>query len=136
MVENKIIIDAEGAVFGRLCSYAAKQALEGNEIVIVNSEKAVVSGNRKDILDKYRNLRAKGGHSRRGPKHSRISYLLMKKGIRGMLPDFRWGEGKQAFSRIKCYDGVPKEFEGGKTIKLKFNKPNKYLELKEISNMI
>ena len=41
----KIIIDAEGEIRGRVASFAAKQALQGNEIVILNSEKALVSGN-------------------------------------------------------------------------------------------
>ncbi len=132
----KIIIDAEGEIFGRLCSYAAKQALEGNEIIIVNSEKSIISGNKKDIVKKYAELRAKGGHSGKGPKHSKLSYMLMKKGIRGMLPDFRWGEGKAAFSRIKCYEGIPKEFQEEKAIKIKTNKPNRYVQLKDVSKSL
>lgn len=135
-MNNKIIIDAEGEILGRLCSYSAKQALEGNEIAIINAEKSIISGNKNDIVKKYRELRAKGGRSRKGPHHSKSSEMLMKKAIRGMLPDFRWGEGKAAFSRIKCYAGVPKEFEKEKAIKLKINKPNKYIELKEVSDSL
>jgi hypothetical protein len=30
----------------------------------------------------------------------------------------RWGEGRDAFARIKCYNGIPKEFEGQKMIKI------------------
>ena len=133
---GKLVVDAEGTVFGRLCSFVAKQALEGHEIAIINVEKAIISGNKEDIVSKYREARARGGHSGKGPKHSKLTFLLMKKGIRGMLPDFRWGEGKAAFSRVKCYEGVPDEFEGIKALKLGFNKPHKYMELGELSKMI
>ena len=40
----KIFIDAENSVRGRVASYAAKQALGGNEIIVLNSEKALISG--------------------------------------------------------------------------------------------
>lgn len=135
-MNNKIIIDAEGEILGRLCSYSAKQALEGNEIAIINAEKSIISGNKNDIVKKYLELRAKGGRSRKGPHHSKSSEMLMKRAIRGMLPDFRWGEGKAAFSRIKCYARVPKEFEKEKAVKLKINKPNKYVELGEVSKAL
>ena len=108
---EKLILDANGAVFGRLCSFAAKKALEGQEIIIVNSEKSIMTGNKKDIIKKYFELKNKGGSSLKGPKIPRFSYRFMKRGIRGMLPDFRKGQGKIAFLRVKCYDGVPKEYE-------------------------
>ncbi len=132
----KIIIDGNGAVFGRICSFAAKKALEGNEITIVNSEKVIISGNKKDILKKYKIIKQKGGHSLKGPKLSRIPYKILKRGIRGMLPDFRKGQGKQAFLRIKCYQGIPKKLENEKMIKSKKTKPNKYIELKQLSERI
>ena len=49
----EIIIDGSGAVFGRLCSFTAKKALEGSEIVIVNSEKVIITGNKKDTIEKF-----------------------------------------------------------------------------------
>ena len=133
---NKIIIDAENGVFGRICSFAAKQALEGNEIVIVNSEKSIISGNKKDVVDRYMNLRKKGGFSQRGPKRSRMTDQMLKRGIRGMLPDFRWGEGRAAFLRIKCYNGVPKEFEKDKKMKMPGLRHDKFVKLKEVSQLI
>ena len=132
----KIIIDAENGIFGRLCSFAAKKALEGNEIVIVNSEKAVMTGNKKNLIEKYSILRKKGGTSLKGPKYSKIPYMMLKRGIRGMLPDHRRGQGKQAFSRIKCYQGIPIEFEGQKMIKSGHAKPKKFILLKELSEKI
>jgi|TARA_Y100000310_G_C20658422_1_gene803280 ribosomal protein uL13 len=132
----KIIIDASQGIFGRLCGFAAKKALEGDEVIIVNSEKAIITGNKKDIIQKYKVLRAKGGTSLKGPKYSRYPYLMLKRGIRGMLPDHRKGQGKKAFARIKCYNNVPKEFEGQKMIKAGHAKPKKYIELKELSERL
>jgi len=133
---NRIIINGDGAIYGRLCSYAAKQALEGNEIIVVNSEKVVITGNKNSIIKRVQEVRAKGGSSRKGPKHSRFTYRILKKGIRGMLPDHRRGIGRKAFKRIMCYDGVPKEFEGQKMIKTGKLKHDKYIELKELSRKL
>jgi|TARA_B100002003_G_C13888389_1_gene433359 large subunit ribosomal protein L13 len=133
---KKIIIDAEGAVFGRVCSFVAKKALEGNEMVIVNSEKVVITGNKKDIIGKYDALRKKGGHSQKGPKYSNVAYMMLKKGIRGMLPDHRKGIGKQALNRVRCHNGIPKEFEEEKVLKISAPKKIKSMTLKELSGKI
>lgn len=133
---EKITIDGADTHLGRLSSFAAKKALEGNEIIIVNSDKVVITGNRKDILDKYSKLRKLGGTSHKGPIYKRPSYMMLKRSIRGMLPDYRKGIGKQAFSRIKCYEGFPSEFEKNKLFKLKTIKNDKQIELKEVSKSL
>ena len=132
----EIIIDGTRGVFGRICSYAAKQALQGNNISVVNSEKVIITGNKKDIIQKHRVLVAKGGHSRKGPKIQRIAYRMLKRGIRGMLPDHRDGIGKQAFLRVKCYQGVPEEFQGKEMIKFPGPRHSKYIELKELADKL
>jgi ribosomal protein L13 len=43
------VIDADGAVLGRLCTAVAKRLLKGEEIAIVNSEKAIVIGKKVTI---------------------------------------------------------------------------------------
>ena len=132
----KIIIDGQGAVFGRLCSFAAKKSLEGDEIIIVNSEKVIMTGNKADIIAKYKTLRAKGGHSQKGPKYDKVTYKMLKKGIRGMLPDHRRGIGREAFKKIKCFDGVPKELETEEKMQMPGTKHDKFIELKELSEKI
>ena len=47
------VIDGTNAVLGRLASYAAKQALQGEEIAIVNSEQIIITGNKKNIKAHY-----------------------------------------------------------------------------------
>lgn len=134
---DKIILDAEGAVFGRLCSFAAKKALEGHEIIIINSEKAIISGNKADTIAKYLKIRRMGGRSsQKGPKYPKVPYIMLKRGIRGMLPDFKKGQGKLAFSRVRCFNQFPEEYKNQKIIKSGKTKPNKFIELKELSQRI
>ena len=133
---NKIIIDATGAVFGRLCSFAAKNALEGNEVIIINSEKAVITGNKQNIIQKYLALRPSGGHSQKRPRYTKIPSYMIKRGIRGMLPDHRKGIGKQALSKIRCYDDFPKEFKDQKMNEVQRVDNSKHITLKELSERI
>ena len=132
----RFILDANEAIFGRLCVFAAKKALEGNEIIIVNSNNAIITGNKKDIIEKYKKLIDKGGSSQKGPKYIKLPYKMLKRGIRGMLPDHRRGIGKQALSRVKCYNELPKEFENEKKIKSGKIKPKKFIKLKELADKI
>lgn len=133
---NLIVIDAENAIFGRICSYAAKQALNGNEIAVVNSEKAVITGNKLNTIKEHIEMKQRGGHSNKGPRYISLPYKVLKKGIRGMLPNFRWGQGRQALLRIKCYDGVPEEFKHKEMKKIVGPSHEKYITLKELSKMV
>ena len=95
-----------------------------------------MSGSEADVLAKYKKLRAKGGFSQKGPRILRASERILKRGIRGMLPDFREGQGRLAFKRVRCYEGVPTEFEKKEMIKLKVQIPKKYIQLKELSERL
>ena len=88
------IIDGKNAVLGRLASYVAKQALKGEEMVVLNCEQVIVTGNRTDIKEKFEGKRRRVGSSQKGPKHSKSSDKIVKRTIRGMLPDHRKGRGK------------------------------------------
>ena len=47
------IIDSEGAVLGRLCTVVAKRLLNGEDIAVVNSEKAIVTGKKNNKKRDY-----------------------------------------------------------------------------------
>lgn len=131
-----MIIDATNATVGRLASFIAKKALEGNKVSVVNCEKAILSGNKKMLIEKYKKLRNKGGSAQKGPYFPRSSEKILKRIIRGMLPNYRKGRGKEALKRVKCYLGAPKEFENEKTIKTGKLKKEPYIELKELCERI
>jgi large subunit ribosomal protein L13 len=127
------IIDGKNAILGRLASYVAKEALKGEEVVILNCEQVIVTGNRTDIKEKFEEKRRRVGSSQKGPKHSKDSDRIVKRTIRGMLPDHRKGRGKIAFKKIKCYVGIPKEFQESKKIVSGKEKIGKFVKVRDIT---
>ena len=129
----KVIIDAENCIRGRVASYAAKQALLGNEVAVINSEKAIISGNAPSIIGRFKILRALNTMKpKKGPFFSKDPEKMLKRTIRGMLPDFRIGRGREAWKRIKCYVGVPEEFKKEKAVKIKTKTPTKHMTIEEL----
>ncbi len=128
------IIDGKNAILGRLASYAAREALKGEEIAIVNCEQIIITGNKNNMIKELEIKRGRVGSTEKGPKVSRTSEKIVKRVIRGMLPNYRVGRGRLAFKRIKCYVGVPKELEEGKKIAAGRQKvQGKAVQVKEIA---
>lgn len=103
-----IVIDATGAVMGRLASHVAKRLLEGEEIVIVNAEHAVITGSREAILRDYKNKRARGTQ-RFGPYFPRVPHLIVKRAVRGMMP-YTEPRGRDAYRRLRVEVGIPPRY--------------------------
>ena len=133
------IIDASGLIIGRLSTHVAKKLL-GNkdlEVAIINSEKAIVSGSRKMVLNSYKGKRDLN-HPRKGPYYPRLPDRILKRTIRGMLP-YQQERGRNALKRVKVYIGKPKEFEGQKSItveKARNRGIDQFMELGEISRVL
>ena len=134
-----VVVNAEGLVLGRLCTHVAKRLLKGEEIVIVNAERAVVSGNKEQLFEHYKHRRERGkSHLTKGPYYPRTADRILKRTVRGML-EYRKPSGKAAYRRLKVYLGVPKEYEGVKAETLdSAKKPNlaRYVYLGEISERL
>jgi large subunit ribosomal protein L13 len=124
-------INGKGIVLGRLASFVAKEILKGEEISVLNSNLVIITGNKKTTEREFKEKRSRFGHSQKGPKHPATSEKIVKRAIRGMLPNHRIGRGKEAFKRVKCYVGIPKEFVNEKIITLTENKKIKFAEVKE-----
>lgn len=127
------IIDGQNMVLGRLASYVAKEALKGEEIVVLNCEKIIITGNKKDIKENFEKRRRMFGNCQKGPKHPKTSEKIVKRTIRGMLPDYRMGKGRVAFKKITCHAGIPKEFQNIEKIIFKEEKKCKFARVKEFS---
>ncbi len=126
------IINGKNAVMGRLAAYAAKEALKGEEIVVVNCREILITGSKKNIKAEFEAKRKRVGSGQQGPKVSRLNYKIVKRTIRGMLPNARTkGRGREALKRIKCYDNEPSEFKDKEKILFE-TKPLKSIKLKEI----
>ena len=127
-----MIIDAKDLILGRLASFSAKQALLGEEVVIINVEKAVISGTKENVLAKYL-WRDNLGEPFAGPFMPKVPMKFVKRVIRGML-SYKKGRGKEAFKRIKCYPGNPTNVNGVTIEKAKYTKLNKagYMTVDEL----
>jgi large subunit ribosomal protein L13 len=107
---TSVIIDAKGLILGRMASDVAKRLLEGESVIILNAEKAAISGKKQHIVTDAKTF-LEVGHPRKGPNHPRRPDKIVSRTIRGMLPR-RKPRGIQAFKRLRVYLGVPVEFEG------------------------
>ncbi len=132
-----IIYDAENAIVGRLGSHIAKDLLNGEDVVVINSEKAILSGNADERVNKIEQWRRKGLNSQKGPKVSKLPDRLLKRMIRGMLP---WDKprGRVAYKKLKCYvgNGLLKEEELKKAKKIETKIPLKYVTIKRICKLL
>ncbi len=102
---TEIIIDASNKILGRMATFAAKQAMLGNKIVVVNSEKVVISGNKRVVIESYLREKARGSPMK-GPYFPRKPEMIVRRTIRGMIP-YHQAKGKDAFARVTCYKGLP-----------------------------
>jgi large subunit ribosomal protein L13 len=130
------IIDGKNAILGRLASYVAKEALKGEEFAILNCEQVIVTGSKQNIQEDYEQRRRRVGTLQVGPKVSISNEKIVKRAIRGMFPTHREGRGRDAYKRIKCYVGIPKEFEKETLTKLNPNitkiPKSKFIQVKDI----
>lgn len=110
------VIDATSLILGRMAARAAKQALQGETITIINCEKAVVTGNKKQTTDSYA-AKFEIGQVNQGPYFPRRPDMLVRRTIRGMLPRKK-PKGRAAYERIRCFIGIPPgiKAENAKTI--------------------
>jgi large subunit ribosomal protein L13 len=111
-MNNEVLVDASDLILGRLASSVAKQILNGEKVIIVNAEKAIITGNREDILLRFKKrlgTRTLGSQSK-APKHPRRPDTYVRRVIRGMLP-WKKPKGKKAFKRLKVFIGIPENLD-------------------------
>jgi len=108
------VFDAEGMILGRFASHIAKTLLEneragkGEDIIVVNAEKAVIVGSQSTILKRYYFMR-EVGTQRKGPFFPRMPDRILKRTVRGMIP-YQRAVGRAAYRHLMVYLGVPGEF--------------------------
>ena len=112
-----LVIDGTNHIAGRLSSNVAKLLLQGNRVAVINSEKIMMSGRRRGIIDEYKQFLKISSilHPKHGPFHPRRPDTMMSRMIRGMLPRDK-PSGKEALKRLRIYIGIPKDVKSlGKT---------------------
>jgi large subunit ribosomal protein L13 len=111
--KSATIISADGLIIGRMASIVAKRLMSGEEVIIVNAEKAVLSGKKKSKLTKAKEF-LEVGYPEKGPFHYKRPDRIVRRTVRGMLP-FKQPKGKQAYKRLKVFIGIPAELKDQKT---------------------
>ncbi len=125
-----MIIDATNAIVGRMATVAAKRALLGETVSVVNCEKAVVTGSRNNVLAKFKQKYDRG-IPLQGPYFPKQSDRIVRRIIRGMLP-FKRSRGRIAYKKVMCYIGVPEKFASQKLEKIESADVSKLTYLKYV----
>ncbi|MDR1820567.1 MAG: 50S ribosomal protein L13 [Methanobrevibacter sp.] len=136
-----MIIDGEGHVLGRLASVISKKLLEGEDIIVLNAEKIMITGSKDWIYVKYKQRvdRASISNPRDlGPKYPRRPEDIFRRTVRGMLP-YRKSKGRSAYKGLKAFVGVPREFkevEVSDVPQAQYKHLKKGIELGEVSKLL
>lgn len=137
-----MIVDGKNLILGRTASITAKKLLNGENVVILNAEKMVITGNKKDIFGRYKQRQELRNiaNPRRGPHYPRTPERIVKRAVRGMLP-YKKHKGRTALKKLRVYEGIPKEFKDHETVQLNDaaldkKKTLKYRTIKELSTYL
>ncbi len=140
------VYNAEDKVLGRLASVVAKQLItakkagEDTRVIIVNAEKAIVTGKRSTVLSDYR-AKYELNHPRKGPFFPRMPDQILKRTVRGMLPYQKNTSGRNALRSLRVEIGTPSDLSGdlpdgcewGDSTKIDRPLPERFVRLGEIS---
>ena len=140
------VYNAEDKVLGRLASVVAKQLIsakkagEDTRVIIVNAEKAIVSGKRSSVFSDYR-AKYELNHPRKGPFFPRMPDQILKRTVRGMLPYQKNSSGRNALKSLRVEIGTPSDLSGdlpdgcewGDSTKIDRPLPERFVRLGDIS---
>lgn len=128
-VENKwVVIDAEGAVVGRLASYIAKRLRgkhradftphidTGDHVVVINADKVVFTGNKRQQKTYYRHTGYPGGIKSTTADEvlgGRFPTRALELAVKRMMPKESSLARKQ-FSKLRVYAGTEHPHEAQK----------------------
>jgi large subunit ribosomal protein L13 len=111
-----MIIDGNNKIVGRVATFAAKKALLGEKVDIINCEKMLITGKKGFLISDAKRKYDRGTF--KGPLISRMPDRYVRRIIRGMLP-YKQDKGSKAYKNVMCHIGIPKGFEGKDKIDIK-----------------
>lgn len=123
-------INARGHILGRLATKIVSYLKQNKQIQVFDAGHILISGNRKDILEKW-GMRKSLGTERKGPFYSFLLEKIVKRTVRGMLNKKKT---TKLLSKLKIYRSkVPENINPKKEILVPQKaQPYKYIFLKEI----
>jgi large subunit ribosomal protein L13 len=110
------VIDAANTLVGRMATHAARAAMHGKTVRIVNCEQAAISGSKRFLVKEWVR-RYKQGVPAHGPFVHRQPDRIVRRIVRGMLAHHN-PRGRDAYARVLCYIGVPAELKDKEMVRL------------------
>ena len=106
--EDTVYLDATNQIAGRLSSKIAKLILSGRRVVVVNAEKALISGSRTSVINQWKEKLELSSRVNPiyAPIHPRRPDNILRRMVRGMVPRKK-PKGATAMKRLRVYIGVP-----------------------------
>ena len=131
---------------GRLASASADILLKAarehrdDKVIIINAEKAIVSGRPRSVLNIY-HAKYELNHARKGPFYPRMPDMILKRAVRGMLPYQKKSSGRRALRNLRVEIGCPAHLAGdlpeghqyGDVSKIRKGMPERFISLGDIS---
>ena len=121
-----VYVDATGQIAGRLCSKVAKLLLSGKRVVVLNAEKALISGGRFSVRQEWLKRLEIYSHVNPlyGPIHYRRPDNILRRMVRGMVPhqETKGKDGHEAAARLH---GRPGDLQGGGAHKVRGHRRRK-----------
>ncbi|OWT33022.1 50S ribosomal protein L13 [Methanobrevibacter sp. 87.7] len=136
-----MIVDGEGSILGRLASTVSKALLNGEEVVVLNAEKIIITGNKDWAYARYKQRVDRKSISNPrdlGPKYPHRPDDIFRRTVRGMLP-IKKTKGRVAFKNLKAFVGVPNEYKDAEITAVpqaEVENVKKSIELGEISRLL
>jgi large subunit ribosomal protein L13 len=144
---STLVFDASDKILGRLASHVASELLTARKaggqkrVIIVNAEKAVVTGPKTAVFANY-DQKYKLNHPRKGPFFPRMPDQILKRTVRGMLPYQKNSSGRNSLRDLRVMIGTPANLSGdglpdghawGESASFDRDLPQKFVRLGDIS---
>lgn len=110
-----LVVNAKDHVAGKLATFVAKNILEGQKVIVINTQYLVLTGpiersigKFKDYLNKRRLTKPENGQ-----KHHRSPSMFLRRIVRRMVPK-RITKGQRAMTLFTSYESCPDELMNSK----------------------
>lgn len=139
--EGTVYLDATNQIAGRLSSRVAKLLLSGRRVIVVNAEKALISGSRNSVITQWQERLELSSRVNPiyGPIHPRRPDNILRRMVRGMVPRKK-PKGATAMKRLRVYVGLPSEMKTEKLTRFEDTMATRpasvYVTMLELSNSL
>jgi len=139
--EDTVYLDATNQIAGRLSSRVAKLLISGKRVMLVNAEKALISGSRNSVVTEWKERLELSSRVNPiyGPIHPRRPDNILRRMVRGMVPRKK-SKGASAMKRLRVYVGLPLEIRAEKLNRFEDTSATRpasaYVTMLELSNSL